>query len=179
MTRKTWLVGGLLGVTVIVGGTGFWRYARNSAQPRPESASRHAATETEAVSVQVKLPERSELSRQVGLPGSVEAFEQVTLYAKTAGYLKWIKVDIGDRVRKGQVLAEIDAPEMAPEYKGAEAEIERAKANVTNTQADLERANAELELNGQSGREQDQGGGERNRQGRGSAGAALGAHGIH
>ncbi|MCI0387852.1 MAG: efflux RND transporter periplasmic adaptor subunit [Acidobacteria bacterium] len=146
MTRKTWLVGGLLSATVIVGGAGFWRYARNSAQPQREPAPKTAATETEAVSVQVKLPERGELARQVGLPGSIEALEQVTLYAKTAGYLKWIKVDIGDRVRKGQALAEIDVPEMAPEYKGAEAEVESALAKLGNAQAELERAKAELDL---------------------------------
>jgi RND family efflux transporter MFP subunit len=44
------------------------------------------------------------------------------------------------------VLAEIDVPEMAPEYAGAEADVERAKANVAHAQADLERAQAELEL---------------------------------
>jgi multidrug efflux pump subunit AcrA (membrane-fusion protein) len=144
MTRKTWLIGGLLGAVVIVAGTGFWRYAHNSAQPQREPAPKTA--ETEPVIVQAKLPERTELARQVGLPGSIEALEQVTLYAKTAGYLKWIKVDIGDRVRKGQILAEIDAPEMVPEYKAAEAEVERAAANLTSARADLERANAELEL---------------------------------
>jgi RND family efflux transporter MFP subunit len=146
MTRKTWLLGGLLGVIVIVGGAGFWTYTRNATKPRIESAPKAATVENEAVSVQVKLPDQSDLSRQVDLPGSIEALEEVTLYAKTAGYLKWIKVDIGDRVRKGQVLAEIDVPEMTPEYKGAEAEIERARANVMNAQAESERAKAELEL---------------------------------
>ncbi len=146
MTRKTWLVGGLLGAAIILGSAGFWTYSRTARQTKAEPAPKAAAVENEAVSVQVKLPERSDLAREVGLPGSIEALEQVTLYAKTAGYLKWIKVDIGDRVRQGQVLAEIDVPEMTPEYAGAEAEIERAKANVMNAQADLERAKADLEL---------------------------------
>lgn len=104
------------------------------------------ASANEEVSVQVALPERKEVTRQVVLAGSVEAFEQATLYAKTSGYLKWIKVDIGDRVSKGEVLAEIDVPEMAPEYQGAEAEVERARMNIENGQAELERAKAELEL---------------------------------
>src|SRR5215813_3707437 len=72
--------------------------------------------------------------------------EQVTLYAKTAGYLKWIKADLGDRVRRGEVLAEIDVPEIAPEIKGSEAEVERAKANIGNQRAELERAKADLDL---------------------------------
>ena len=104
------------------------------------------ASAPDEVSVQVALPERKEITRQVVLAGSVEAFEQATLYARISGYLKWITVDIGDRVSKGEVLAEIDVPEMAPEYDGAEAEVERAKMNIENGQAELERAKAELEL---------------------------------
>lgn len=85
----------------------------------------------------MKLPERRDLLRQVVLPGSVEALEQVTLYAKAAGYLKWIKVDIGDRVRKGEILAEIDVPEMASEYESTAAEVQRAEASLANAEADL------------------------------------------
>lgn len=146
MTRKKLLVGGLVGAALVLGIAGFWTYSRNARQNRPELVAKAAAVEGESVSVQVKAAERSDLFRQVELPGSIEALEQVTLYAKTAGYLKWIKVDIGDRVRKGQVLAEIDVPEMAPEYQGAEAEVERSKANLANARAEAERAKAELEL---------------------------------
>lgn len=146
MTRKRLLAGGLLGAAVVLGIAGFWAYSRNAHLNQTELVTNAASADSEAVSVQIKLPERSDLFRQVELPGSIEALEQVMLYAKTAGYLKWIKVDIGDRVRKGQVLAEIDVPEMAPEYQGAEAEVERAKANVANAHAEAERAKAELEL---------------------------------
>ena len=146
MTRKAWMAVGFVGAALLLGSAGVWTYSRTARQTPVEPTAKAATTENEAVSVQVKLPERSELAREVELPGSIEALEQVTLYAKTAGYLKWIQVDIGDRVRKGQILAEIDVPEMAPEYAGAEAEIERAKANVTNAQADIERVKAELEL---------------------------------
>lgn len=146
MTRKKLLVGGLVGAALVLGIAGFWTYSRNARQNQSELVAKAAAVEGELVSVQVKAAERSDLFRQVELPGSIEALEQVTLYAKTSGYLKWIKVDIGDRVRKGQVLAEIDVPEMAPEYQGAEAEVERSKANLANARAEAERAKAELEL---------------------------------
>lgn len=113
----------------------------------PTSADRAAPTASALeVAVQIALPEHHEITREVVLAGSIEAFEQAPLYSKTAGYLKWIKVDIGDSVRKGDVLAEIDVPEMLPEYKGAEAEVERARVNVENAQAELQRAKAELEL---------------------------------
>lgn len=146
MTRKAWMTVGFVGAALLLGSAGVWTYSRTARRTQVEPTAKAATTENEAVSVQVKLPERGDLAREVELPGSIEALEQVTLYAKTAGYLKWIKVDIGDHVRKGQILAEIDVPEMAPEYAGAEAEIERARANVTNVQADLERVKAELEL---------------------------------
>jgi RND family efflux transporter MFP subunit len=60
--------------------------------------------------------------------------------------LKWIKVDIGDRVRKGEILAEIDVPEMASEYEAASAEIRRAEAGLANAEAELARARAEVDL---------------------------------
>src|SRR5262249_27732766 len=84
--------------------------------------------------------------RQISLPGSVDAVEQTTLYAKTAGYLKSISVDIGDHVRTGQVIAEIDVPEMTNEREAATAEVERATANIATAEAELERAHAEVEL---------------------------------
>jgi RND family efflux transporter MFP subunit len=98
------------------------------------------------VAVKVALPDRRQIPRQVSLPATLDAFEQVTLYAKTSGYLKWINVDLGDRVRKGQVVAEIDVPEIVPEYRGSEAEVERARANIGNQRAELERAKADLDL---------------------------------
>lgn len=135
-------LGGLL---LLALGVWFWSYKRNAAAVGIERLTVKASTDNVAT-VQTAMPGHQEVSRQIEIPASLEAFEQTTLYAKTAGYLKWIKVDIGDAVRKGEVIAEIDVPEMAPEYQGSEAEIERAKANIGNVEAELERAKAELEL---------------------------------
>jgi len=74
--------------------------------------------------------------RSIRLSASVEAFETARLYAKVAGYLDKILVDIGDRVTKGQVLAILDIPEMAMEYTQAEAELAEAKAQLVKAQAD-------------------------------------------
>jgi RND family efflux transporter MFP subunit len=145
MTRKKILMVGILGAVVITGSVGLWSFTRRSTGTRAEIAPA-ATANNEAVSVQVARPERHNLTRQVGLPGSIEAVEQVTLYAKTAGYLKWIKVDIGDSVQKGMVLAEIDVPEMASELKEAEAEAQRAAASLITAQAEWQRAEAEMEL---------------------------------
>jgi RND family efflux transporter MFP subunit len=146
MMRTEYLIAATLGVVIIIGGVGSWACTRDSAEMRAESPRADATTGANAVSVQVQRPERHDLSRQVVLPGSIEAFEQVTLYAKAAGYLKWIKVDIGDQVRQGQALAQIDVPEMVKEHEAAEADVGRATASLANAQAERERAQAEVEL---------------------------------
>jgi RND family efflux transporter MFP subunit len=89
-------------------------------------------------SVQVTTPHRAAVSRTLTLPGSVEAFEKARLYAKVAGYLEQIHVDIGDQVKQGQVLAVLDIPEMTMEYAQAEAESTEAKARHAKVQADYE-----------------------------------------
>src|SRR5262249_36768622 len=143
VSRKNVLIAVVL--LALISALAAWIYLRNASAPRAAGIS-SAKASTEIPTVQVALPERHEIARLVSMPASIEAFAQTTLYAKTSGYLKWIKVDIGDRVRKGETIAEIDVPEMASEYAGAEAEMEKAKANIGNLEAELERAKAELEL---------------------------------
>jgi len=72
-------------------------------------------------------------SHALTLPASVRAFQEATLYARTNGYLKRWHVDIGDRVRAGQLLAEIEVPE-------AERELEEARARVRQVNAHLDLA---------------------------------------
>jgi len=132
------------GVVILIVGAGAGILLRKAAlSPAVPQVGKHTQA---TVAVKVAPPDRRQLPRQVSLPATLDAFEQVTLYAKTAGYLKWIKADLGDRVRRGEVLAEIDVPEIAPEIKGSEAEVERARANIGNQRAELERAKADLDL---------------------------------
>src|SRR5712692_8486966 len=143
-TRKMILTGiALLSLIGIVAGS--WGCRRKS-PGQTESLSAAQAKSNEPIVVNVAQCERKDLVRQIALPASVEAFEQTTLYAKTSGYLKWLKVDVGDHVRKGQVIAQLDVPEMAKEYQGAEADQQSITANMENLHAEVERAKAELEL---------------------------------
>ena len=89
--------------------------------------------------VTVVNPIRRPAIRSISLAASVEAFQKATLYAKVAGYLQWIKVDKGDRVQKGEVIAVIEVPEMEKEYQSA-------KAVVLEAQAVHERAKSEAAL---------------------------------
>jgi len=63
-----------------------------------------------AVNVQTAQPKRGPIARKISLPADIAAFQQATLYAKVAGYLKSISVDKGDIVKQGDLLAEIEVP---------------------------------------------------------------------
>jgi membrane fusion protein (multidrug efflux system) len=74
------------------------------------------------VAVQVTQPKRGPITRSVTLPAVIRADQQVTLYAKVAGYVKSIAVDRGDAVKTGDVLAEIEAPELLADQTKYQAE---------------------------------------------------------
>src|SRR3979490_1851727 len=73
---------------------------------------REAAAAAVATVATVK-PSRGPASNSLVLPGSVQAYYEAPIYARTSGYLKVWHTDIGTTVKKGQVLAEIDTPEVA------------------------------------------------------------------
>jgi membrane fusion protein (multidrug efflux system) len=83
--------------------------------------------QTPATPVQTIHPKHGEIVRRVTLPGNVMAYQEATLYAKVAGYLKTINVDKGDTVKEGDLLAEIEAPEMLADLVKAKAEAEAAQ----------------------------------------------------
>jgi RND family efflux transporter MFP subunit len=80
--------------------------------------------------VLVQKPRRSPPSEDLQLPGSVQAFVEAPIYARTSGYLRRWYTDIGDRVKKGELLAEIDAPEVDQQYRQAQADLATAQANA-------------------------------------------------
>jgi RND family efflux transporter MFP subunit len=74
-------------------------------------------------------PTHAPASDQLALPGTVQAFYEAPIYARTSGYLKDWKTDIGTPVKKGQLLAEIDTPEVDQELRQAQADLATAHAN--------------------------------------------------
>ena len=82
------------------------------------------------VTVQTVLPRRGEIARSITLPSfRVLAQQEATLYAKVSGYLKTIGVDKGDTVTNGQLLAEIEVPELLADLAQYRAETEVAQTN--------------------------------------------------
>jgi len=85
--------------------------------------------------VGVTSPRRGDIHRFVTIPGTLRANQQVTLHAKVAGYLKAIHVDKGDSVKAGQLLAEIELPEIVAERAKHEAELKIARTELGRVQA--------------------------------------------
>jgi RND family efflux transporter MFP subunit len=74
---------------------------------------------------------RTDLGEELVLPGSVQAFIEAPIYARTSGYLKTWYTDIGAQVKKGQLLAEIETPEVDQQLTQAQADLETARANAS------------------------------------------------
>jgi len=106
-------------------GAGFWVLESGTQPVDPKaspSAAKPPAAATEAGSVpevQVVKPARRDVAATLRLPATVSPLQQTTIYAKVAGYLKAVNYDKGDRVKQGQVLAVIDAPEIEQQYEEA------------------------------------------------------------
>ncbi len=98
-----------------------------------------------AVRVETTKPQQGGIPRTTTQPGTVIAFESAQLFAKVSGYLKTQAVDIGDHVRRGQVLAEIDSPEMLKAVDQAKATVDQTQAQVTQADARILTAEADQE----------------------------------
>jgi RND family efflux transporter MFP subunit len=114
---------------------------------------REATLRAEAEAQQKGLPRlavmrvgRSTEQNVLKLPGTMQALTEAPILARADGYLKRRLADIGDRVRAGQELAEIDAPELDQQIHQAEAAIEQAQAAAEQAEASLEQGKANREL---------------------------------
>ncbi|MGA3073446.1 MAG: efflux RND transporter periplasmic adaptor subunit [Bryobacteraceae bacterium] len=118
-----------------------------SACAQTHAASEQAVPETVALPlVPVAVAARADLVSDVTLTAEFEPFQQVDLMAKVAGYVRSIKVDAGDRVRAGQVLATLEIPEMEDDLARAAAAIGQAEAEIATASDELHRAEAVHEL---------------------------------
>jgi len=91
---------------------------------------RRETQEMAIATVTVVHPKQSTTAPEVVLPANVQAFIDAPIYARTNGYLKQWYVDIGARVKAGQLLAEIDTPEVNQQLRQARADLNTAEANL-------------------------------------------------
>jgi membrane fusion protein, multidrug efflux system len=99
----------------------------------------------QAPRVEVVSPTVTNSDRAIVLSGSVRALEETTIYPRANGYIgKWL-VDIGDKVKAGQTMAEIETPELDQELDQARAQLAQATAGVTQADANQKFSEANLE----------------------------------
>lgn len=88
----------------------------------------------------VALVKRSPVVNSLTLSGAFRPYQVVDVHAKVAGYIRRIFVDVGDKVRIGQVLAILEVPELSAQVEGAKADIRRSQDAVRRAQSEIQRA---------------------------------------
>jgi RND family efflux transporter MFP subunit len=130
-SSRLWIV--LVMIALVVAGVGIFM--------RMEQASAlKTATKEEAIPnvVVVKAP-HAPASEEIVLPGNIQAWHEAPIYARTNGYLRDWVTDIGTRVKQGDLLATIEAPEVDAQLHQAEADLNTAQANNKIAQITAER----------------------------------------
>ena len=107
---------------------------------RGSAPSASADVARQAAVVQVR---RAPLSNTLSIAGEFLPYQEVELHAKVAGYIRNINVDIGDRVRKGRVLAVLEIPELVAQLQAAGAGVRHSQEEITRAQNDVSRAEAD------------------------------------
>ncbi|WP_243750951.1 efflux RND transporter periplasmic adaptor subunit [Paraburkholderia sp. BL10I2N1] len=148
--RARW--GIVVAVIVVLGLAvqGIW--SRHSAQAALERDAEHAGQ----TSVEIVRPQKSNAALDLVLPGNVQAFLDTPIYARTNGYLKKWYADIGAHVKAGQLLAEIDTPEVDDQLRAARADLENAQANYALSKTTADRWTDMLKSNSVSKQETDE-----------------------
>ena len=100
---------------------------------------RDETNEMAVPTVSVVHPQHTNPAQEVVLPANVQAFNDAPIYARTNGYLKKWYVDIGGHVKAGELLAEIDTPEVNQQLQQARADLATAEANLHLSQITSER----------------------------------------
>ncbi len=117
--RLTW---GLIALALIVISSmvwsRFWKHPANAG----------TAESVSIPSVAVAKADREDLYKEITIPAEFRPYTDVDVHAKVSGYVKQMKVDIGDRVKAGQLLAELEVPELKDELDQAIAARNRADA---------------------------------------------------
>ena len=148
-----WLLAGLAAAVLVLGiviSSGI--YERAQAESALSVTTERAAIPT----VDIVYPSASAQSQEIVLPGNTQAFNDTPIYARTNGYLKRWYVDIGAHVAQGQLLAEIDTPEVDQQLEQARADLKNAQANEQLAQITATRWQNLLKTNSVSKQETDQ-----------------------
>jgi RND family efflux transporter MFP subunit len=143
-SARTLVVVVLLLVVLAVAGY-FLGYAPRQHREEVLAAESHTSSQS-LIEVNVAEVKRSGSQTSLVLPGSIEAVTEAPVLARASGYIRKRLVDIGDRVAAGQVLAEIEAPEIDQQILQAKAQDDQAASAIQQAQANLVQGQANLQL---------------------------------
>src|SRR5215510_16166358 len=97
----------------------------------------HASNAPDIPTVAVAKVTAEDLSHNLVLTAEFKPYQEIDVMAKVAGYVSRIYVDAGDRVRQGQLLANLEVPEMKDDLIRADASVARANTDVTRAKDEL------------------------------------------
>lgn len=126
---------GLLALALLLGGAGVRTYVNAVHAKSVESSTHDNALKT----VLFTHAKPGQGQRTVALPATLRGQNEAAIYARTNGYVRSWKKDIGDKVKKGDLLALIDTPEVDQDLAQAKASLEQIKARLALTQSSLQR----------------------------------------
>ncbi len=147
--RKGPSVGTLLVVVLLVGGLALAGYFLGylPRMKREQVLAAEARAEVQSLPVvNVERVQRSSGQSNLVLPGNIQAVAEAPVLARASGYVRKRNVDIGDRVAAGQVLAEIEAPELKQQIRQATASIDQAHQTVQQAEAAVIQGKANANL---------------------------------
>jgi RND family efflux transporter MFP subunit len=140
--KKRLITAGLIALAVIAVAFGFG-YLPRRGQRRALAASAETARHA-LLHVEVVAPKIGASDRTLALPGTVQALQATVLFARASGFVRAWRVDIGDKVKKGQLLAEIETPELEQEISQGQAQLLQTRASLMQAKANRDLANANL-----------------------------------
>ncbi len=120
-------IGSILGLAVLATLSTSCRDSGNE-----QSETEHSGDS--AMVVHIVTPQRRTIDYAIDQPGFVDAFEQTSIFSKVSGFIKHFYVDIGQEVKKGDLLAEIFVPELDEDHQRKAAQVELDKRQVEQTQ---------------------------------------------
>src|SRR3984893_9476874 len=136
----------VLVVVVSVGAAGIVADWHLAASPSPSPSLVSPWKPDNLPRVEVVRPRRATVAQRLQTNATLEAFEEADLFAKVSGYLSDVRVDIGDHVKAGQVIAVIDVPEMKQELAEAKAQLESKRSSLESARRQLDHNKADLAL---------------------------------
>jgi RND family efflux transporter MFP subunit len=105
--------------------------------PGANTSGTSADTAKAAPTVAVAKVQAQKLNITVHLPGELQPYEVVAIYPKVTGFVKWIGVDRGSRVKAGDLIARLEAPELVAQRAEAQAKLQSAEAQLAGAEARL------------------------------------------